>query len=57
MHFLSFLKYYEMVMLARKWLNAYVSCCPIKANGLSNIILKINFLSWTRLFKPRGEMY
>lgn len=46
-----------MVMLARKWLNAYVSCCPIKANGLSNIILKINFLSWTRLFKPRGEMY
>lgn len=45
-----------MVMLARKRLNAYVSCCPIEANGLSNVILKMYLLSWTYLFKPRSLM-
>ena len=33
---------YQTVMLARKWLNANISCCPTKANR-----------SWNKLFYPK----
>lgn len=41
--------HYQTVLLARKWLNAKVSCCPAVANqitGLSNMLFGLMFLSF-----------
>ena len=37
------IKQFQMVKLARKWLDANISCCP--ANGLSNILFYLLYSS------------